>query len=151
MLIPTRASFRVSSSQSRCRGRQLSVDISFEILCHYLILSSLYYTATICSQVKVHRAIATAKPYHLAAPMWRCDLLMRIPAFDVRAVDTQEVATSATPLVNTATLPLLMPVSATAAVPSPRPVRCALASASSSSAFRPAVVRSYVAAVPEPG
>ncbi len=69
------------------------------------------------------------------------------PSIDVPSIRRKSL--SAAPLVNTATLPLLIPVAATAAVPSPRVVRCAAASASSSSAL-PAAVRSYVAALPEP-
>ena len=54
---------------------------------------------------------------------------------------TRKKSLSATPLVNTATFPLLIPVSAVADVPRPSVVRCALALASSSSAL-PAAVKS---------
>ena len=54
---------------------------------------------------------------------------------------TLKKSLSATPEVNTATLPLDMPVAATAAVPNPKVVLCAEASASSNNAL-PADVKS---------
>ena len=62
---------------------------------------------------------------------------------------TFKKSSSATPVVNLGTFVFEIPVAKTAAVPNPKVVLCADASASSNNAL-PAAVKSYTAAVPDP-